>query len=346
MPNQRVSLINKKGCEILGYEENEVIGKNWFDAFIPEGIREEVKAGFRKLMDGEIDPVEYFEDSVLTKTGVERMIAWHNAVLRDEKGSVVSTLSSGEDITERIKMEKALVRLASFPELNPNPVVEVDLAGEVSYLNPAAKRLFPDLQMTGLQHPWLVGLESLAERFEQQNERFHIRELRIGDTWYQQTIHYVPEGKRLRIYCLDITDRKQAEEAVKASEKRAQDQAARLKTVLDTAPAIIWIAGDRECREITGNRASYVFLRVPVGTDMSKSGPALEHLAHYRVFKDGVELTARQMPIQRVAASGQGLSDYAMELVFNDGTVRSVLGNISPSARLRRTTKRRHRCFH
>jgi PAS domain S-box-containing protein len=215
--NQTVSLINKKGCETLGYEEEEIIGRNWFDTFAPEGIREEVKAGFRKLIDGEIRPVEYLEHPVLTKISGERMIAWHNAVLRNDKGSVVSTLSSGEDITERKKMEKALVRLASFPELNPNPVVEVDLAGEVSYLNPAAKRLFPDLQMTGLQHPWLVGLESLAERFEQQNERFHIRELRIGDTWYQQTIHYVPEGKRLRIYCLDITERKQIEEKLRRS---------------------------------------------------------------------------------------------------------------------------------
>jgi PAS domain S-box-containing protein len=215
--NQTVSLINKKGCETLGYEEEEIIGRNWFDTFAPEGIREEVKAGFRKLIDGEIRPVEYLEHPVLTKISGERMIAWHNAVLRNDKGSVVSTLSSGEDITERKKMEKALVRLASFPELNPYPVVEVDLAGEVSYLNPAAKRLFPDLQMTGLQHPWLVGLESLAERFEQQNERFHIRELRIGDTWYQQTIHYVPEGKRLRIYCLDITERKQIEEKLRRS---------------------------------------------------------------------------------------------------------------------------------
>ncbi len=128
----------------------------------------------------------------------------------------------------------------------------------------------------------------------------------------------------------DITERKRAEEAAKLSEKRAFDQAARLQTVLDTTPAIIWIASDRECREITGNRTSYVFLRVPEGTDMSKSGPAPEHLVHYRVLKDGVELTAQEMPIQRVAASGQGLSDYAMELVFDDGTVRSVLGNISP----------------
>ncbi len=104
----KVSLINKKGCEILGYEEKEIVGKNWFDTFIPEDIREVVKAGFRKLMIGEIRPVEYLENPVLTKIGEERMIAWHNEVLRDERGNAVNTLSSGEDITERKRMEEEL----------------------------------------------------------------------------------------------------------------------------------------------------------------------------------------------------------------------------------------------
>jgi PAS domain S-box-containing protein len=328
--NQTVSLINKKGCEILGYDEEEILGKKWFDTFIPEKNRDGGRVSFEKLMKGKIETVEYFENPVLTKTGEERIIAWHNAVLRDEKGNVVNTLSSGEDITERKKMEKLLTQLASFPELNPNPIVEVDPAGHIHYLNPAAEQLFPDLHREGLTHPWLMDLEKMDDTLKSEPKRAHVRELRAGDNWYQQTIHSVMEGRRLRIYGFNITKRKKAEEAIRASEERMREQAARLQTVLDTAPAIIWIAHDRECREIIGNRAAYVFLRVPEGTDMSKSGRAPERLAHYRVFKDGVELTAREMPIQRVAASGQGLSDYAMELVFNDGTVRSLLGNISP----------------
>jgi PAS domain-containing protein len=59
--DQKVSLVNKKGCEILGYNENEIIGKNWFDTFIPEKNRNEVKAESRRLVDGEIGPTEYFD---------------------------------------------------------------------------------------------------------------------------------------------------------------------------------------------------------------------------------------------------------------------------------------------
>ena len=51
--NQKISLINKKGCQILGYRVEEIIGKNWFDNFLPERNREEVKAVFNMLVDGE-----------------------------------------------------------------------------------------------------------------------------------------------------------------------------------------------------------------------------------------------------------------------------------------------------
>lgn len=38
---QTIHMINKKGCEILGYTEKEIIGKNWFDNVIPDRLRRE-----------------------------------------------------------------------------------------------------------------------------------------------------------------------------------------------------------------------------------------------------------------------------------------------------------------
>ena len=115
--NQRVSLINKKGCEILGYKEKEIIGKNWFDNFIPERVRDEVVAIFDKLKAGKIKPAEYFENPVLTKPRGETFIAWHNTVLTDEAGNIVGVLCSGEDITERQLLGKKMIEYEELDKL-------------------------------------------------------------------------------------------------------------------------------------------------------------------------------------------------------------------------------------
>jgi len=106
--DQKVILINKKGCEILDYEEHEIIGKNWFDHFLPDTIVSEVKTIFNKIISGNIEPVEYYENLVFTKDGNKKLIAWRNSLVRNESGNIIGTLSSGEDITERKRAEKEL----------------------------------------------------------------------------------------------------------------------------------------------------------------------------------------------------------------------------------------------
>ncbi len=101
-----VTLINPKGCEILACGRDEVVGKNWFDNFLPVLERKRVKAVFGELMAGKLEPIEYYENPVLSRDGSERIIAWHNTILRDEQGQITGTLSSGEDITERKQAEE------------------------------------------------------------------------------------------------------------------------------------------------------------------------------------------------------------------------------------------------
>jgi len=108
--DEKITMINKKGCEILGYKEKELIGKNWFDLLVPQRIRDEVKDAFHKLMAGGIRPVEYYENPLLTKDGEERLIAFHNAVIRGPNDQIVVVLFSAEDITERKKTEEALTQ--------------------------------------------------------------------------------------------------------------------------------------------------------------------------------------------------------------------------------------------
>ncbi|MDV2482136.1 PAS domain S-box protein [Methanoculleus sp. Wushi-C6] len=104
----RVSLINRRASEVLGYPADAAVGEVWIERFIPPEERERTATLFSGLLDGEIGPAEYMQAPVLTADGSERIIAWHTTVLRDETGAVCGTLSSGEDITERQRAEEAL----------------------------------------------------------------------------------------------------------------------------------------------------------------------------------------------------------------------------------------------
>ena len=104
----KVKFINKRGCEILGISEEEIIGERWFDYFIPQKVRKEVESVFKGLLEGKERKYEYFENTILTKTGEERIIRWHNRVVREKDGKVREIVASGEDVTEQKRMQEAL----------------------------------------------------------------------------------------------------------------------------------------------------------------------------------------------------------------------------------------------
>ena len=105
--NHKVKLINRKGCEILGYDENIIIGKNWFEKFVHEYEKDRVKKTFDHII-SEKNEIEYIEYSIVSQTGKKHLIAWYNTVLKNDKGEITGTLSSGEDITRRKKTEDEL----------------------------------------------------------------------------------------------------------------------------------------------------------------------------------------------------------------------------------------------
>lgn len=232
--DQTIALINKSGCRLLGYAEREVIGKNWFDTFIPERISNEAKAVFSNLITGTLEGIDIYENPILSASGEERLIRWQNSLLRDEHGRITGTLSAGEDITEWKKAEAEKTNLATFPQLNPNPIVEVDLSGKVHFLNPATERLFPDLRRLGPAHPWLKDWEEWVSGFLRDRSQEGRREIDVGERWFHQTMYFVDATERIRIYGLDITKRKQAEETLlkihEELEQRVRDRTFQLDT--------------------------------------------------------------------------------------------------------------------
>jgi signal transduction histidine kinase/DNA-binding response OmpR family regulator len=101
-----------------------------------------------------------------------------------------------------------LNRLASFPELIPNPIVEIDIEGKITYLNPASVKLFPTLREEGLNHPLLAGITTDMPEASQQTTTL---EIAVDDRTFEVLMHPIPASNLLRFFFTDITERKQAE---------------------------------------------------------------------------------------------------------------------------------------
>ncbi len=106
--DQHVTLINKKGIQLLGRPEQEIIGKCWIDHFISEKFREDTRGAYSGLISGDVKQPYYFENRIVNAQREERIIAWYNTVLTDDAGAAAGTLSSGEDITDRKRLEDQL----------------------------------------------------------------------------------------------------------------------------------------------------------------------------------------------------------------------------------------------
>jgi PAS domain S-box-containing protein len=106
---QRVTLINRKGCEVLARTEEQILQKNWFDNFVPVTGRESAREFFIQLCKGPAGQNALFESPVVTPGGEERMIDWHLVALTGADGAFAGGLCSGTDITERRSLEEQLL---------------------------------------------------------------------------------------------------------------------------------------------------------------------------------------------------------------------------------------------
>jgi PAS domain S-box-containing protein len=152
----KVTAINKRGCEILEYEEKDIIGKDWFRRFTPERMRNDARSIFNKIMKGDIEHFEYVEGfAVLARSGQEKLIRWHNSIIRNESGKIIGILRSGEDITERKRVEDALSqseqRFRTFFEDAPMYCYMVSPEGKILDVNKLA------LEILGYKKDEIIG---------------------------------------------------------------------------------------------------------------------------------------------------------------------------------------------
>lgn len=273
-----IKVFNDTAEKITGYIFEELRGRNWFETLVPRDRYPEAWAEFERLQQGGI-PAKT-ENLILTKAGEERHIVWQNSELF-HSGQLDGTVSFGTDITDRKRAEKALqeseerYRLAQRLSgvgtwewnVATNDVFWSDEVLAMWGLEPGefggtyaevAQRIHPD----DLSR-WQENVRACVEDGKEHNIEYRI-------VWPDGAIRWVAaygdadrggDGRACRVMgvIMDVTERKQTEEALRGSEEQ-------LRTVVQTMPVMVdafdaeqnVIVWNRECERVTGYSAEEI----------------------------------------------------------------------------------------
>lgn len=113
-----------------------------------------------------------------------------------------------------------LARLATIVEESPSPIVVLTADGRVRHVNPAAQLRLPDIAMLGSEHEALRGVLELAAGARAAGESGVTREVAVAGRRFMQQISVTSADGTIGIYCVDVTERRRAEEALAASQEQ------------------------------------------------------------------------------------------------------------------------------
>jgi two-component system sensor kinase FixL len=155
-----VTMINRKGCEVLGYDEAHLLGSDWFGKVVPADLRAHLAGEFEALLQRRPPQAHFCEYPVLTRAGERRLVAWRCMVVEHDADEATGVLCSGDDVTDARRSELEIrearermthvSRLATMGEMASGIAHEINqpLAAITSYAQASARLLdsaSPDL---------------------------------------------------------------------------------------------------------------------------------------------------------------------------------------------------------
>ncbi len=238
---------------------------------------------------------------------------------------------------QRLQMAVELTRLGTWrQDLATGEIICSDQCKANFGLAPDARFSYDELMQAIHPEDIAVVRQKVAQAIE--NKVQYDAEYRMY--WPDGSLHWISahgrvaydaNGKPVQMtgVTADITDHKQAQGRIASLNDDLHRHVEELETLLRTLPVGIFIAQDAACTNITMNPAGATMLRIPEGSNSSKTGPEAERLP-FRVFKNGAEVAGKDLPMQRAARLGAPVVSEEVDVVFPDGNAVSLYEYASP----------------
>lgn len=204
--NLDVIFWNPKAAELYGYGSDEIFCKPlpiFPDLGALRGLLGDIASGKR---------VVGVEMQARGKSGAELLVDVTVDAIHDEKNRPVGHSIISTDVTERRRAEERIRHLATFPQLSPLPIIEMDLSGKVTYENAAMDRVLRDANLTDTAGMLPKDLGRVLRTLQEKPGSTVFREVLAKDRVFEVSI-FQPRGiDCYRLYAIDLTERKRAEE--------------------------------------------------------------------------------------------------------------------------------------
>jgi len=192
----RVLLINRRGAEILGRAEDEVLYRDWFETFVPQDVRVAARAGFAEFVAHAVEcghPLSPTEYPIVDASGGRHLMSWNRSVVRGADGLIASVLSSGEDVTERRHIERQLQFESYLLDSVSDSIIIHEPGGRLLYVNSAAA------EMRGMTREELMARDFsslVAEEYRGLTDQYRDA-LAEGDAVTFETGHVAADGSTM-----------------------------------------------------------------------------------------------------------------------------------------------------
>jgi PAS domain S-box-containing protein len=341
---------NAEPIRVAGILREDVIGKPFWDCYwwsYSEAVQEQLKTAIGRAREGHV--VRYDVD-VRVKDGALITIDFQLAPIIVD-GKVIQIIPSGLDITERKEAEqevrKSEARFRSIFDNAAIGVALVGLKGEWIMVNDRLCRIVGYsreelLQKTFQEITYPADLEAgigyLNKLVSGEIANYTMEKRYVGKdgslVWAELTVS-LRRSERGAPICFisiisDISERKRAEEAVKAAEQQERRRRVELETVLEAIPAAVLIAGDRQNTKVTANRTAYSLFRLPHDHELAAAAVPGYGSQFLDIVSNGRVLSAGELPVQVAAATGKPVLGTELDLRFADGEVKHLYGNALP----------------